>query len=102
MQLLSRQLNAPQVFSFVRHCVRRTMASESSVLVEERGKAGIITLNRPKALNALNTEMVRYVNDFDPNRSMVYFNKPNIGLYRTQTVTYTHLCCNSKKINRWS
>lgn len=33
--------------------------SESEVLVERRGRAGFLTLNRPKALNALNLNMVR-------------------------------------------
>ncbi|KAG4074273.1 hypothetical protein HA402_008682 [Bradysia odoriphaga] len=55
--LLSRPTTI-QVFSRIRNCVRN-MATEASVLVEERGNAGIITLNRPKALNALNTEMIR-------------------------------------------
>lgn len=34
------------------------MAYET-VLVETRGKVGIVTLNRPKALNALSAELVR-------------------------------------------
>lgn len=58
--LLSRP-STIQVFARMRNCVRN-MASEASVLVNERGNAGIITMNRPKALNALNTEMVRYMN----------------------------------------
>lgn len=58
--LLSRPFTI-QVFARMRNCVRN-MASEASVLVNERGNAGIITMNRPKALNALNTEMVRYMN----------------------------------------
>ena len=33
--------------------------SEPEVLVERRGCAGFLTLNRPKALNALNLGMVR-------------------------------------------
>ena len=35
--------------------------SEAEVLFERRGRAGIITLNRPKALNALTLEMVRAI-----------------------------------------
>ena len=36
-----------------------TPATEPEILFEKRGRAGIITLNRPKALNALNGNMVR-------------------------------------------
>jgi enoyl-CoA hydratase len=35
--------------------------SEPDVIVERRGAAGFITLNRPKALNALNLSMVRSI-----------------------------------------
>lgn len=42
----------------VRHM---TSSGSESVLVEQKGSAGIITLNRPKALNAINTEMVKWV-----------------------------------------
>ncbi|WP_127089770.1 enoyl-CoA hydratase/isomerase family protein [Aquabacter cavernae] len=37
------------------------MSSEAEVLFERRGEAGIITLNRPKALNALSHQMVRMI-----------------------------------------
>ena len=35
--------------------------SESTVLAEQRGHLGVLTLNRPKALNALSLEMIRLV-----------------------------------------
>jgi enoyl-CoA hydratase/carnithine racemase len=35
------------------------MSNENFVIVEERGHAGLITLNRPKALNALSLGMIR-------------------------------------------
>ncbi len=35
--------------------------NEDLVLIEERGHAGLITLNRPKALNALNLPMIRTI-----------------------------------------
>ncbi len=35
------------------------MTSEAEILFERRGRAGIVTLNRPKALNALSLGMVR-------------------------------------------
>lgn len=35
----------------------------STLLVETRGKVGLITLNRPQALNALNSELMREMNE---------------------------------------
>src|SRR5262249_22620263 len=35
------------------------MAEDAEILVERRGAAGVITLNRPKALNAVTHAMVR-------------------------------------------
>lgn len=35
------------------------MTAESEILFERRGRAGLVTLNRPKALNALTLNMVR-------------------------------------------
>ena len=51
---------------------RRTGAAPYSVvLVETRGAVGLITLNRPKALNALNSQLIAEINaaarDFDAN-----------------------------------
>ncbi len=37
------------------------MSEENFVLIEERGQAGLITLNRPKALNALSLPMIRQI-----------------------------------------
>jgi enoyl-CoA hydratase/carnithine racemase len=37
------------------------MSEEKFVVIEERGNAGLITLNRPKALNALSLGMVRAI-----------------------------------------
>lgn len=39
--------------------VRQMTSSSESVLVNQKGTTGIITLNRPKALNAINTDMVK-------------------------------------------
>jgi enoyl-CoA hydratase len=36
-------------------------AEAQTILVERRGRVGLITLNRPKALNALNTQVMREV-----------------------------------------
>lgn len=42
-----------------RLCAHTDAAAE--VLLERRGCAGVITLNRPKALNALNLSMIRQI-----------------------------------------
>ncbi|XP_033024606.1 3-hydroxyisobutyryl-CoA hydrolase, mitochondrial isoform X3 [Lacerta agilis] len=39
----------------------KTTASSSEVLLEKKGCAGVITMNRPKALNALNISMIRQI-----------------------------------------
>jgi enoyl-CoA hydratase len=35
----------------------------TSILVERRGRVGLITLNRPQAMNALNNQLMREVMD---------------------------------------
>jgi enoyl-CoA hydratase len=35
------------------------MSDEATVLTEQRGRVGIVTLNRPKAINALDLDMIR-------------------------------------------
>uniref|UniRef100_UPI003AB08A81 3-hydroxyisobutyryl-CoA hydrolase, mitochondrial-like n=1 Tax=Centroberyx gerrardi TaxID=166262 RepID=UPI003AB08A81 len=37
------------------------MSSQADVLLEKVGNAGVITLNRPKVLNAFNLSMVRHI-----------------------------------------
>jgi enoyl-CoA hydratase/carnithine racemase len=37
------------------------MSTEQLIRIEERGNAGLITINRPKALNALNLPMIRAI-----------------------------------------
>lgn len=45
-----------------------------NILVETRGKVGLITLNRPKALNALNSSLIAEINQatqtFDKDTSI--------------------------------
>ena len=52
--------------------------SYETIIVETRGKVGLITLHRPQALNALNATLLREVNQaldgFDSNR--------RVGLHR--------------------
>ena len=50
-----------------------------NILVETRGSVGLITLNRPDALNALNSALID-----DLNAALeIYEADDNIGLYKT-------------------
>jgi len=46
--------------SLINHTFQRCLSSQqfNNILVEKRGKVGLVTLNRPKALNALNNELM--------------------------------------------
>jgi enoyl-CoA hydratase len=53
--------------------VRSTRMSYENILVETKGRVGVVTLNRPNALNALNNALVLELNtaldafEADPN-----------------------------------
>lgn len=53
--LISRQM------SQVRHVSGNSSSSEDEVILETHGNKCVITLNRPKALNALNLNMIRKI-----------------------------------------
>ncbi|XP_028924994.1 3-hydroxyisobutyryl-CoA hydrolase, mitochondrial isoform X2 [Ornithorhynchus anatinus] len=54
-----------------------TAAEAGEVLLDKRGCAGVVTLNRPKALNALNLGMIRHIHpqlkrwEDDPETSLI-------------------------------
>ncbi|CRK88952.1 CLUMA_CG002549, isoform A [Clunio marinus] len=54
---------------------RNLCSANSTVLVEEKGNAGVITLNREKALNSINLDMVSQIyaalRDFEPRKDLV-------------------------------
>ena len=47
-------------FNLINHTLQRCMSTQQfqHVLVEKRGKVGLVTLNRPKALNALCNDLM--------------------------------------------
>lgn len=53
----------------------RSLKSYHNILVATHGKVGVVTLNRPKALNALNTPLMLELNDALKN----FDNDPAIG-----------------------
>ncbi|XP_024053525.2 3-hydroxyisobutyryl-CoA hydrolase, mitochondrial isoform X2 [Terrapene carolina triunguis] len=66
MGLMVRQLPRLKPFSrlqiILQHLnMSKTTDSAAEVLLEKRGCAGVITMNRPKALNALNLPMIRQI-----------------------------------------
>lgn len=48
-------------FNFTYFFFQRFMSSENEVILETSGNKGVITLNRPKALNSLNLAMIRKI-----------------------------------------
>ncbi|XP_077563007.1 3-hydroxyisobutyryl-CoA hydrolase [Haemaphysalis longicornis] len=73
--LAKRCLRGPACLST--HSVRAMSTESGDVIVEKVGNKGVITLNRPKALNALSLDMIRQIYpvlkkwDTDPDLKMV-------------------------------
>ncbi|XP_044282972.1 3-hydroxyisobutyryl-CoA hydrolase, mitochondrial isoform X1 [Varanus komodoensis] len=77
-QRLPRLKSFNRLQNIVQHLSMSTaMDTSADVLLEKRGCAGVITMNRPKALNALNVTMVQQMYlqlkkwEQDPNTSLI-------------------------------
>src|SRR5512134_1532555 len=53
-----RDYGTPERSTVPRHLLRSPPMAYQNILVEKRGRVGLITLNRPKALNALSAALV--------------------------------------------
>ncbi|EDO48943.1 predicted protein [Nematostella vectensis] len=81
LRQLYRQSACLRIATFTRHLIGARMCSSSNhmteALLETKNNAGIITMNRPKALNALNLPMIRKIYpqlkqwDMDPNIGVI-------------------------------
>src|SRR5699024_12216231 len=66
-----------------------------TILLERTGRVGVITLNRPKALNALNTEVMREVTDAvagldaDPGTGAIVLTGPDKAFAADARITRT-------------
>ncbi len=61
--LSSRAVRRPLLLSSQHPAVRNMSSSADEVLFGQEGHAGLVTMNRPKALNSLNLNMVRLMYD---------------------------------------
>ena len=74
--LMRRQLaTAALRASATRRCLSSAAPTYETILTETRGKVGVITLNRPKALNALSPTLVGELGD----AALAYDADPAIG-----------------------
>ena len=78
------------------------ITTDAYIVVERRGNAGLITLNRPKALNALSLQMVRDVTaallgfKSDPGVAMVAIRGSNkVGKPGTPEALFGGFCASS-------
>ena len=88
----------------------------TSILVETRGKVGLITLNRPQAMNALNNQLLRelmdaleaFDKDDDIGATVITGNKkafaagerPPVSICRCRSQRCPNSCCNTRSMVR--
>lgn len=75
------------------------MSDDAEILFEKRGRAGLITLNRPKALNALNANMVALMH----SRLIEWANDPDVELVIVQGAGEKAFCAGGdiRQLHDW-